>query len=110
MHPFKVWAPNAETIGVKIGNTVHALEKTGGGWWQRDIAEAGTGIDYAFLIDGNEPAVPDPRAAWQPHGVHGPSRILDHAAFLWTDAQWQQPPLASAIIYELHIGTFTPEG
>lgn len=110
MHPFKVWAPKAKAVGVKIGNTVHNMEKVDGGWWQASAADATAGTDYAFVIDGNERAVPDPRSAWQPHGVHGPSRIVDHAAFAWTDESWQPQPLSSAIIYELHIGTFTPEG
>lgn len=110
MHRFKVWAPKAKTIGVKIKNTVLAMQKAAGGWWQTDVQDAGAGTDYAFVVDGNEPAVPDPRSSWQPHGVHGPSRIVDHAAFAWTDAQWQAPPLASAVVYELHIGTFTPAG
>ncbi|HTZ88948.1 MAG TPA: malto-oligosyltrehalose trehalohydrolase [Alloacidobacterium sp.] len=110
MHRFKVWAPKAKTVGVKVGNTVHSMQKTSGGWWQREVPGAGPGTDYTFVIDGSEPAIPDPRSAWQPYGVHGPSRIVEHAAFTWTDAQWQAPPLASAIIYELHTGTFTPEG
>jgi maltooligosyltrehalose trehalohydrolase len=110
MHPFKVWAPKANTVGVKIENTVHPMQKANGGWWQKEVASANAGSDYAFVIDNSEPAVPDPRSVWQPHGVHGPSRIVDHEAFAWTDAQWQAPSLASAIIYELHIGTFTPEG
>ncbi len=109
MHRFKVWAPKAKTIGVRIEKTVHAMEKISGGWWQKDLANAGAETDYAFVIDGSGP-VPDPRSAWQPYGVHGPSRIVDHAAFAWTDAQWQAPALASAIVYELHVGTFTSEG
>jgi maltooligosyltrehalose trehalohydrolase len=110
MHRFKVWAPRANTIGVRIENTVHPMQEAAGGWWHADVGNAIAGTDYAFLVDGDEPAVPDPRSAWQPHGVHGPSRIVDHAAFVWTDAQWQAPPLGSAILYELHIGTFTAEG
>ncbi len=110
MHPFKVWAPKAKTVDVRIGNATYAMDQASGGWWQKEIAEAGAGTDYSFVIDSSEPAVPDPRSAWQPHGVHGPSRIVDHAAFRWTDEHWQAPPLASAIIYELHIGTFTREG
>jgi maltooligosyltrehalose trehalohydrolase len=66
-------------------------------------------VDYQFVLeDGN--AYPDPRSPWQPLGVHGPSRSLDHSRFAWTDQRWQAPPLSEAIIYELHIGTFTPEG
>ena len=110
MHTFRVWAPKAKTIGVKIENTIHRMDRTSGGWWQKDVPNAGPGTDYAFVIDGNESSIPDPRSAWQPHGVHRPSRLLDHQSFHWTDAQWQPPPLPSAIIYELNIGTFTPEG
>ena len=51
-----------------------------------------------------------PRSAWQPHGVSGPSRLVDHDAFRWTDGAFQARPLSSALIYELHAGTFTPEG
>jgi maltooligosyltrehalose trehalohydrolase len=70
---------------------------------------AGPGIDYAFVLDNGEP-LPDPRSPWQPHGVHGPSRVVDHAAFPWTDKSWRAGPLASAVIYELHVGTFTLTG
>ena len=62
-----------------------------------------------FSVDGGE-GTPDPRSAFQPHGVHGPSQLIDHARFQWTDERWQARPLSSAIVYELHIGTFTPEG
>jgi maltooligosyltrehalose trehalohydrolase len=75
------------------------------GWW---TAEA-EGRDYAFAVDGADP-LPDPRSPWQPHGVHGPSRVVDHAAFRWTDAGWQAPPLAAGLVYELHVGTFSPAG
>ncbi len=71
-------------------------------------------IDYAFVLDGAEPALPDPRSAWQPHGVHGPSRTFDPAAFAWTDADWRGPRsgagVLGSVVYELHVGTFTPEG
>ncbi|HYK37081.1 malto-oligosyltrehalose trehalohydrolase [Alloacidobacterium sp.] len=110
MHRSRVWAPKANTIGVCIDDAVHQMENIGGGWWQVDVSGANAGTEYAFVIDKTGPALPDPRSAWQPHGVHGPSRIVDHAAFAWTDAEWQAPPLANAIIYELHIGTFTREG
>jgi maltooligosyltrehalose trehalohydrolase len=74
------------------------------------MATAGHGTDYGFVIDGLEPVLPDPRTQWQPNGVHGESRVVDHALFAWSDSGWQAPPLSSALIYELHIGTFTPEG
>ncbi len=110
MHVFEVWAPRASTLEVKIGNKKFALEKRDRGWWSAGVKEAGPGTDYGFVIDGLEPPLPDPRTQWQPHGVHGESRVVDPAAFAWSDRGWQAPPLSSALIYELHVGTFTPEG
>ena len=78
------------------------------GWWAARVEDAGPGTDYLFSVDGAEP-VPDPRSEWQPFGVHGPSRVMDHS-FDWSDRDWQAPPLESGLIYELHIGTFTVEG
>ncbi len=110
MHRFRVWAPKAKSVAVKIGDDRFLLEPIAGGWWQDEVATAGPGKDYAYIVDGEEPAVPDPRSAWQPEGIHGPSRVLDHAAFGWSDAGWRAPAFSSAIVYELHVGTFTPEG
>jgi maltooligosyltrehalose trehalohydrolase len=110
MHVFEVWAPRARTMEVTIGNKKFPMEKKTRGYWSAAVEDAGPGTDYAFVIDGLEPALPDPRTQWQPHGVHGASRVVDHAAFGWTDIGWQAPPLSSGLIYELHLGTFTPEG
>lgn len=77
------------------------------GWWSAPAPPHP--FDYAFRLDGGKP-LPDPRSPHQPDGVHGRSRSVDHSAFSWTDSRWQAPPLASGLIYELHIGTFTPEG
>ena len=76
----------------------------------RSIHRSRPGADYAFVVDGAEPPLPDPRSQSQPYGVHGRSRIVDHSAFNWTDARWNAPPLESAIVYELHVGTFTSAG
>ena len=70
----------------------------------------GPGTDYGYLLEDDTKAYPDPRSRWQPHGVHNLSRIYDQTAFAWSDAGFQQRPLASGMIYELHIGTFTEEG
>ncbi|MBV8438440.1 MAG: malto-oligosyltrehalose trehalohydrolase, partial [Silvibacterium sp.] len=111
MHDFTVWAPNAGKLAVKIADAAHSLAGPDAyGWWRVSVAEAGPGTDYAFLVDGDSTPYPDPRSPWQPEGVHGPSRLVDHAGFPWTGVGFQAPPLASAIIYELHVGTFTPEG
>lgn len=80
------------------------------GWWSAEVEAASTGSDYGFLIDDDPKVYPDPRSLWQPRGVHDLSRIYDHGAFSWSDAGFQAPPLSGAIIYELHVGTFTPEG
>jgi maltooligosyltrehalose trehalohydrolase len=110
MHRFRLWAPKAEKVRVQVAGQIYPLEKQRGGWWQTDIAAAKSGSDYAFFLDDENHALPDPRSPWQPNGVHGLSRILDHHAFRWSDRNWEPPPLSSAVVYELHVGTFTPEG
>jgi maltooligosyltrehalose trehalohydrolase len=110
MHRFRVWAPSAGRIAVEVAGARHALGNHDDGWWEAEVDAAQPGMDYAYFVDDEDLALPDPRSLWQPQGIHGPSRILDHSAFQWTDAGWEAPPLASAVIYELHVGTFTPEG
>jgi len=80
----------------------------GGGWFATGAA-AEHGDDYGFSMDGGEP-LPDPRSPWQPGGPHELSRFVDHDRFSWSDERWRGAPLASAVIYELHVGTFTEEG
>ena len=105
---FELWAPYAQRVRLQIAG--EALDLKGGpdGWWRAE-AEAPPGIDYAYLLDDSDSPLPDPRSRWQPFGVHGPSRVYDDAAFAWTDQDWPGRGLADAVIYELHIGTFTPE-
>jgi maltooligosyltrehalose trehalohydrolase len=110
MQLFEVWAPRAQTLEVKIGNKKFPLERKERGWWAAEVQQAGPGTDYGYVIDNREPALPDPRSQWQPNGVHGASRVVDQAAFSWSDGAWQAPPLSSGVIYELHLGTFTPQG
>ena len=105
----RVWAPAVERVDLDVAGTRHAMERQPGGWWSAGV-EAAAGTDYAFVLDGREPPLPDPRSAWQPRGVHGPSRVVDHSAFAWTDRGWTAPPLATGVVYELHLGTFSPEG
>ncbi len=117
MHEFRVWAPAAKGMTLVLYGQDEASEerrlamsKTGDrGWWCVS-AEAACGTDYAFLVDTDTTPVPDPRSADQPKGVHGPSRLYDHSLFPWSDKHWQGSPLSGAVIYEMHIGTFTPEG
>jgi maltooligosyltrehalose trehalohydrolase len=110
MHTFEVWAPKAARVEVKIRDQKFAMAQRDRGWWAATIDDAGPGTDYGFVLDGEDATLPDPRTRWQPHGVHGLSRVVDDAAFAWTDANWQAPPLSSALIYELHVGTFTQPG
>ena len=111
MHEFIIWAPRAKRMAVKIGESVHPMIGPNQvGWWSAKIEGAGPGTDYGFVLNGDATPYPDPRGQWQPSGVHGPSRLYDHAAFQWSDDRWQGPPLTGAVIYELHVGTFTTEG
>jgi maltooligosyltrehalose trehalohydrolase len=107
MTTLRVWAPLPETVEVETDGARTPLTPAGDGWWTAEIG--GHGTDYALVLDGGDPR-PDPRSAWQPHGVHGPSRVVDHDAFAWTDAQWRGVPLRGGVLYELHVGTFTAEG
>ncbi|GAA1630814.1 malto-oligosyltrehalose trehalohydrolase [Georgenia ruanii] len=105
-----VWAPAAHQIelvlpGRGVREPMVAAER---GWW-RSARELAPGTDYAFAVDGGEPR-PDPRSPWQPAGVHGPSRTFDTAAHAWSDGAWAGRSSLGAVIYELHVGTFTPEG
>ena len=109
MHTFKVWAPIPKKVEVQLGNQKFPMAAGPGGWWEAKVPSAAPGADYAFLLDGKGP-FPDPRSPWQPAGVHGPSRLMDHSASSWTDSDFHAPEISSAIIYELHTGTFTPEG
>ncbi len=114
MHTFEVWAPAARTMEVKIGEQRFPLTRRQRGWWSGSVAIAGPGTGYRFILNGEEPGLPDPRSPWQPDGVHEPSRIFEPAEFarneVWSDAEWKAPAFESAIVYELHIGTFTQEG
>jgi len=111
MHEFRVWAPTARKVAVKIGEATYPmLGPDARGWWSVTVESAAPGTDYGFALDDDPKAWPDPRSQWQPYGVHGPSQVYDQSAFAWSDRGWQAPPLERAVIYELHIGTFTPQG
>jgi maltooligosyltrehalose trehalohydrolase len=121
MTTFRLWAPDAKAVRVVTNNApepadggegdlLHEMIADAGGWWWVNVPSAGAGTDYAFLLDGQTRELPDPRSAHQPHGVHGRSRLVDHSRFAWTDGGWRGSPLAGGILYELHVGTFTPEG
>ncbi len=106
---FEVWAPYAQR-GVKLvlPDEQVPMEPTGGGWWRCDRGPI-PGTRYEYAIDDGTPR-PDPRAMRLPEGVTGPSEVFDVAGFAWTDDRWRGLQLAGAVLYELHVGTFTPEG
>lgn len=109
MTVFRVWAPKAKKMQLELPSGIMDMKPGEGGWFR---AEADTGsqpVDYAFRIDGKGP-IPDPRSPFQPYGVLGKSRTVDHGAFQWTDQHFNARPLSSALFYELHIGTFTEKG
>jgi maltooligosyltrehalose trehalohydrolase len=110
MHRFRIWAPRAKHVSVLVDGEQHAMEREPRDWWAATVEAAHAGSRYGFLIDDEETPVPDPRSQRQPDGVHGFSEVVDHSAFAWSDVEWHPPTLGSAVIYELHVGTFTPEG
>ncbi len=111
MHEFRVWAPHPGRVELTLGEQAIPMgtQPASGGWWECAADRAGPGTDYAFSLDGGPPR-PDPRSACQPYGVHGPSRVVDHAAFRWRDNGWRGVPLAGSVLYECHVGTFSAEG
>ncbi len=115
MTTFAVWAPYRERVRLRLGDEIRSMRRDDDGWWRRDEPDSdehdGDGRDYGFLLDDDDTVLlPDPRSPWQPHGVHGLSRRYDHAAFAWTDQHWTGRTLSGSVLYELHIGTFTPGG
>ena len=97
-----VWAPAAGSLAVRAEEEV-GLERDGEYWVGRF-----QGRDYGLVVDGD--LRPDPCSRWQPEGVAGPSRVLDPAAFEWSDDGWEGVSLDDLVLYELHVGTFSEEG
>lgn len=110
MHKFEIWAPIASNVSVRVNDSMLPMQGPNkDGWWRLEVDDAGPGTDYGFAIDDDQTAYPDPRSLCQPNGVDGASRVYDHNLFSWNDATFQPRPLSSAIVYELHVGTYTPE-
>jgi maltooligosyltrehalose trehalohydrolase len=105
---FRVWAPRARQVHVQVDGVAYPMAEQRDGWWSATVDDAGPGSDYGFLLDDSTDLLPDPASRWQPDGVHRASRVYDQAAFTWTDQGWPGRALPGAVIYELHIGTFTP--
>ena len=111
---FRVWAPEHRSVDVvvyeDVGRAPHRLEQTDPGYWSGTF-DVPSGTLYKYRLNGDpRQTFPDPASRYQPEGVHGPSAIVDAQRFRWTDGSWIAPRLGGFVFYELHVGTFTPEG
>lgn len=116
---FRLWAPSCRQVGLCLMDTngqrerVLPMNASGGGWFELTPPEARAGMRYQFEINRDADGrvrVPDPASRFNPDNVHEASEVIDPAAFAWQDAAWRGRPWEEAIIYELHVGTFSPEG
>jgi len=110
---FRLWAPSAPEVSLLMqtqgsGRRL-SMQRNADGWHQLRVAEAGAGTRYQFAIGDAKP-VPDPASRYNPLDVHGPSEVVDPRGYTWRDTAWRGRPWHEAVIYELHIGAFTPEG
>src|SRR5207302_1531005 len=106
---FRLWAPKAKSVSLCLESSeVITMPRLGDGWFEL-VREVPAGARYDFQIDNNQ-RVPDPASRYQPDGVHGSSQVIEPAKFDWQDGGWRGRPWREAVVYELHIGTFTPEG
>lgn len=109
---FNVWAPFLSAVAVKILSPEERLvpmEKDMEGFWRATLTGITPAVRYLYRLS-DEKDRPDPASQYQPDGVHGPSQVIDHSAFRWSDENWRGISLSEMIIYELHVGTFTPDG
>jgi maltooligosyltrehalose trehalohydrolase len=109
---FRFWAPSADSAALVLTSSPDRelkMSATRDGWFELVTSEADAGSHYHFKINEKQ-LVPDPASRFQPAGVHGPSEVVDPNAFEWEDANWRGRSWDEAVIYELHLGTFTPEG
>jgi maltooligosyltrehalose trehalohydrolase len=114
---FRVWSPRSKYVEAVIFDDAGSqpamrveLKREEDGYFSGTCAEAGDGTLYGFRLDDDPKIYPDPASRYQPRGPHGPSQVIDASSFSWSDSAWQGVSLHGQIIYEMHIGTFTPEG
>jgi maltooligosyltrehalose trehalohydrolase len=109
MAEFAVWAPRPERVRLDVDGTLHPMVRSDDGWWHADV-DARIDARYGFVLDDDDKVLPDPRSPRQPEGVHERSQRWQPAPEAWTDAAWAGRSISGAVIYELHVGTFTPDG
>jgi maltooligosyltrehalose trehalohydrolase len=107
-----VWAPRAQRLRLSVGDAIVEMTRGADDWWSPagPVPHISEEVDYGYLIDDSDTPRPDPRSRRQPAGVHQRSRTFDPAAHQGHDQAWTGRQLAGAVVYELHVGTFTPEG
>lgn len=108
-HEFAVWAPRPEQVRLDVDGALHPMTRSQDGWW-RAVVDATPDARYGFVLDDDPMVIPDPRSARQPEGVHERSQLWIPSENAWTDTGWQGRSIEGGVIYELHIGTFTPGG
>jgi len=106
---FRLWAPGAKQAELILGKRFAPMARSTDGWFEHSEAQAGPGTLYQYRIDG-ELLVPDPASRFQPRDVDGPSEVIDPQAYKWSDQAWSGRPWSEAVVYELHVGTFSPQG
>jgi len=106
---FEVWAPLSKRVELVVDGQRYDMNADDRGWWSVRVEERSTPVRYGYSLDGASP-LPDPRAPRLPEGVHALAQTWDAESFAWTDGSFRAAPLGRALIYELHIGTFTSEG
>ncbi|MBV9513916.1 MAG: malto-oligosyltrehalose trehalohydrolase, partial [Mycobacteriaceae bacterium] len=109
MPEFAVWAPRPERVRLDVDGALHRMDRADDGWWRATV-DAAPGARYGFVLDDDPQVLPDPRSPRQPAGVHERSQLWEPAADAWTDQQWRGRTAAGAVIYEMHVGTFTAGG
>ncbi|MFC6285510.1 malto-oligosyltrehalose trehalohydrolase [Nocardioides sp. GCM10027113] len=107
---FDVWAPAPDRVRLLVDGDVVDMERAGDGWWTPAAAVPDGEVDYGYLLGDDDTPRPDPRSRRQPRGVHDLSRTFDPSTYVWNDHTWTGRQLAGSVVYELHLGTFTPEG
>jgi maltooligosyltrehalose trehalohydrolase len=109
---FIIWAPFLQKVALKIISADEQLipmTKDERGYWHAFMKDILPSVQYLYVLEETRER-PDPASGFQPHDVHGTSQVVDHTAFKWQDAGWKSMALNDYVIYELHVGTFTPEG
>jgi maltooligosyltrehalose trehalohydrolase len=104
---FRVWSTTASEVQVRVDGVLHPMTDLGDGFFEA-VLPVGAGARYLFVLDGRE--LPDPYARFLPDGVHGAAEVDHPGAYVWQNTGWQGIALDECVFYELHVGTFTPEG